>query len=85
MVQIFQRESIFCRKISSGGVLIYQKISSGGNQFGGVHFYHDSPLAAESLSHNYKEHTSVGTKLYPSFLFPCAILIVGGMLGWGVP
>ena len=23
------------------GVLIYQKISSGGNQFGGVHFYHD--------------------------------------------
>ena len=27
------------------GVLIYQKISSGGNQFGGVHLYHDKPPA----------------------------------------
>ena len=39
---MFLCESIFCSKISSGGVFIYQKISSGGNQFWGVHFYHDS-------------------------------------------
>ena len=30
VVQIFQRESRFCSKISSGGVLIHQKICSGG-------------------------------------------------------
>ena len=30
------------------GVLIYQKISSGGNQFGGVHFYHDSCTRSNS-------------------------------------
>ena len=30
------------------GVLIYQKISSGGNQFGKVHFYHDSPQFTSS-------------------------------------
>ena len=33
---MFQQESIFCSKISSRGSLF---ISSGGNQFWGVHFY----------------------------------------------
>ena len=49
MVQISQRESIFCSKINSGGVLLYPKISSGGNQFWGVHFYHDIPLFFRQL------------------------------------
>ena len=49
VVQIFQRESVFCSKISSG-VLIYQKIGSGGNQFWGVHFYHDTTFSLLLIS-----------------------------------
>ena len=44
VVQIFQREPIFCTKISSGESLLYRKISSGGYQFWGVHFYHNKRL-----------------------------------------
>ena len=40
MVQIFQRESIFYSKISSGGSLFIEKLVPGGNQFWEVHFYH---------------------------------------------
>ena len=44
MVQIFQRESIFCSKISSGGSVFIKKLVPGGtNLGGGVHFYHDRP------------------------------------------
>ena len=38
---MFQQESIFCSKISSRVSLF---ISSGGNQFWRVHFYHGSAL-----------------------------------------
>ena len=41
VVQIFQRESIFCSKISSGGSVFIKKLVPGENQFGRVHFYHD--------------------------------------------
>ena len=41
MVQIFQRGSKFFSKISSGGSLFIKKLVPGGNQFWGVHFYHD--------------------------------------------
>ena len=34
MVQIFQRESIFCRKISSGGSLFIKKLVPGGTNLG---------------------------------------------------
>ena len=58
-VQIFQRESIFCGKITSG-VSIYRQISLGGgepilggtnfggNQFWGVHFFHDTTLNTQN-------------------------------------
>ena len=39
---MFHRRSKFFSKISSRGVHIFQNISSGGNQFWGVHFCHDS-------------------------------------------
>ena len=48
VVQIFQSESIFCRKISSGVSLFIKKLVPGGNQFGGVHFYHDRPQVGSS-------------------------------------
>ena len=32
----FERESIFCSKISSRGSLFIEKLVPGGNQFGGV-------------------------------------------------
>ena len=38
MVQIFQRESIFCNKISSGGSLFIKKLVPGGTNFGGSIF-----------------------------------------------
>ena len=38
MVQIFQRESIFCSKISSGGSLFIKKLVPGGTNFGGSIF-----------------------------------------------
>ena len=39
----FQRESIFCSKISSRGSLFIEKLVLGGTNLGrgGVHFYHD--------------------------------------------
>ena len=49
----FQRESIFCSKISSGGSLFIEKLVPGGTNFfflggggGGVHFYYDRTLLA---------------------------------------
>ena len=39
--QIFQGESIFYSKISSGGFLFIKKLVRGDIQFGGIHFYHD--------------------------------------------
>ena len=49
VVQIFQRESIVCRKISSGGSLFIKKLVPGGTNLeeGGVHFYHDNSLVVE--------------------------------------
>ena len=44
----FQRESIFCSKISSGGSLFIEKLVLGGTNFGGVHFYHDKTLLASN-------------------------------------
>ena len=38
VVQIFQRESIFCNKISSGGSLFIEKLVPGGTNFGGSIF-----------------------------------------------
>ena len=38
VVQIFQRESIFCNKISSGGSLFIKKLVPGGTNFGGSIF-----------------------------------------------
>ena len=38
VVQIFQRESIFCNKISSGGSLFITKLVPGGTNFGGSIF-----------------------------------------------
>ena len=38
VVQIFQRESIFCRKISSGGSLFIKKLVPGGTNLGGSIF-----------------------------------------------
>ena len=38
MVQIFQRESIFCDKISSGESLFIEKLVPGGTNFGGSIF-----------------------------------------------
>ena len=38
----------FAVKYVPRGVLIYRKISSGGNKFWGVHFYHDRPVGASS-------------------------------------
>ena len=35
VVQIFQWESIFCRRISYGGSLFIKKLVPGGNNFGG--------------------------------------------------
>ena len=35
VVQIFQRESIFCSKISSGGSLFIEKLVPGGTNLGG--------------------------------------------------
>ena len=49
VVQIFQRESIFCSKISSGGSLFIEKLVPGGTNFGGVHFYHDRDRWINSL------------------------------------
>ena len=42
----FQRESIFCSKISSGGSLFIEKLVPEGTNFGGLHFYHDRTLLA---------------------------------------
>ena len=46
----FQRESIFCSKISSGGSLFIEKLVPGGTNFGegGVHFYHDITMLASN-------------------------------------
>ena len=45
----FQRESIFCSKISSRGSLFIEKLVLGGtNLGGGVHFYHDRTLLASN-------------------------------------
>ena len=41
VVQIFQRESIFCNKISSGGSLFIEKLVPGGTNFGGSIFTND--------------------------------------------
>ena len=38
VVQIFQRESIFCSKISSGGSIFIEKLVPGGTNFGGSIF-----------------------------------------------
>ena len=38
VVQIFQLESIFCNKISSGGSLFIKKLVPGGTNFGGSIF-----------------------------------------------
>ena len=38
VVQIFQRESIFCRKIGSGGSLFIKKLVPGGTNLGGSIF-----------------------------------------------
>ena len=47
VVQIFQGESIFCK---IRGVFIYQKISSGGTNLRGVHFYYDRlPLSEKTI------------------------------------
>ena len=46
----FQRESIFCSKISSRGSLFIEKLVPGDTNFGGggVHFYHDRTLLASN-------------------------------------
>ena len=47
----FQRESIFCSKISSRGSLFIEKLVPEGTNFflgGGVHFYHDRTLLASN-------------------------------------
>ena len=38
VVQIFQRESIFCNKRSSGGALFIKKLVPGGTNYGGSIF-----------------------------------------------
>ena len=53
----FQRESIFCSKISSGGSLFIEKFVLGGINFGGGggerHFYHDRTLLALNPGFNF--------------------------------
>ena len=44
VVQIFQRESIFCNKISSGGSLFIKKLVPGGTNFGGSIFTMTQPI-----------------------------------------
>ena len=46
VVQNFQRESIFCNKISSGGSLFIKKLVPGGTNFGGSIFTMTVPLCA---------------------------------------
>ena len=52
MVQIFQRESIFCRKISSGGSLFIKKLvpggGGGGTNLGGSIFTMTVPLNCQN-------------------------------------
>ena len=47
VVQIFQRESIFCSKISSGGSLFIEKLVPGGTNFGGSIFAMTWPFQIE--------------------------------------
>ena len=48
VVQIFQRESIFCNKISSGGSLFIKKLVPGGTNFGGSIFTMTDTLRTDS-------------------------------------
>ena len=57
----FQRESIFCSEISFGGSLFIEKISSWGNQFFGVHFYHDRPDSNKTSFSPFSCSTATGS------------------------
>ena len=67
MVQIFQRESIFCNKISSGGSLFIKKLVPGGTNFGGSIFTMTVPILIRLLG----EHkTYRGEKTDTQLLLP---------------
>ena len=50
VVQIFQRESIFCNKISSGGSLFIKKLVPGGTNLGGSIFTMTGPSCQLALN-----------------------------------
>ena len=61
MVQIFQRESIFCSKICSGGSLFITKLVPGGTNFGGSIFIMTSPHPYDFLLESQVSRAILGT------------------------
>ena len=64
----FQRESIFCNKISSEGSLFIKKLVPGGNNFGGsiftmtgIHFFENATLQPSKKTLVYLQPSTTGS------------------------
>ena len=87
VVQIFQRESIFHSKISSGGSLFIKELyCSGGTNFGGPFLPQQShdwlllsllPRLAQWYTHSINKHTTVSNSTGPGP--PAAMPIIAGV------
>ena len=75
MVQIFQRESIFCSKISSGGYVFIKKLVPGGTNLGGGSiFTMTGPLVKSPESLLRYENLLIKGQLHPpSFVQTLAV------------